>query len=266
MDSMRSLNTSLPSASSPRSRVQPSEKLLQAFKEAALTVTNLYKTAASERTLTFEAGYQEALRDMLELLDKKTQDVQDGDGRAIRQWLTERYHGNLAATQSSSESEEEDDEENRARSSSPATHTKTAPTTSQPATRPEAIQVECAGPFKGDSDESCDTSTTAHPVHAVISVPQVDFSFRSSVQLPSPSDHDMDANGGHNTVQVNLMQRPTRSSTRHSARHSGRSSAAQGTLGTGAGMKRRGVWNDFFDISGMHGKDREGGGKRGRFT
>ena len=55
MDSMRSLNTSLPGATSTTAapttvkHQDPPEQLLTAFKAAALSVTNLYKSAAADQ-------------------------------------------------------------------------------------------------------------------------------------------------------------------------------------------------------------------------
>ncbi|RMZ90643.1 hypothetical protein DV736_g2130, partial [Chaetothyriales sp. CBS 134916] len=89
MDSMRSLNTSLPAAYS--SRPAPREQLLQAFKTAALSVTNLYKSAAADQQSSRTAGYQDALDDLLRMMDSENLGVQDGEGWRIRQWVTERY-------------------------------------------------------------------------------------------------------------------------------------------------------------------------------
>ncbi|RMZ85479.1 hypothetical protein DV737_g741, partial [Chaetothyriales sp. CBS 132003] len=89
MDSMRSLNTSLPAAYS--SRPAPREQLLQAFKTAALSVTNLYKSAAADQQSSRDAGYQDALDDLLRMMDSENLGVQDGEGWRIRQWVTERY-------------------------------------------------------------------------------------------------------------------------------------------------------------------------------
>ena len=76
---MRSLNTSLP-RTSPRRNQQPPEELLSAFKAAALSVTNLYKNAASEQARSRAAGYQDALDDLLSFLDKENLGLGDGEG------------------------------------------------------------------------------------------------------------------------------------------------------------------------------------------
>ena len=71
MDSMRSLNTSLPGASPPKQQTgESSEQLLAAFKSAALSVTTLYKTAAAKQSKARADGYQDALDELLTFLDK----------------------------------------------------------------------------------------------------------------------------------------------------------------------------------------------------
>ena len=110
MDSMRSLNTSLPSSTS---HVQPPEQLLQAFKAAALSVTNLYKSAVTDQAQAKQLGYQEAIEDLLHFLDRKHLGLGDGEGWQVRQWATERLDG----VPSHSESEDDD---KPARSASPA--------------------------------------------------------------------------------------------------------------------------------------------------
>ncbi|RAL65399.1 hypothetical protein DID88_000967 [Monilinia fructigena] len=68
MDSMRSLNTSLPGGKSPskQQNVEPPQQLLIAqFKAAALSVTNLYKTAAADQARARAEGYQDALDELL---------------------------------------------------------------------------------------------------------------------------------------------------------------------------------------------------------
>ena len=85
---MRSLNTSLP-----RSTSRPSELLLQQFKTAALSVTNLYKVSAQAESQAKEAGYQEAIEDLLHFLDRENLGLTDGEGWRVRQWATERSDG-----------------------------------------------------------------------------------------------------------------------------------------------------------------------------
>jgi len=111
MDSMRSLNKSLP-----KTRRQPD--VHQSFRTAALNVTNLYKSALADLDKARTDGYQEALDELLGFLDRENLGVGDGEGWRIRQWATERLDGALPR-QSSSDSDDEYLDEKRARSSSP---------------------------------------------------------------------------------------------------------------------------------------------------
>src|SRR5450432_3759901 len=91
MDSMRSLNTSLPGASPSKQQMpEPPEQLLSAFKAAALSVTKLYKTAAVDLARARSEGYQDALDELLAFLDKEDIGLTDGEGWRIRRWATER--------------------------------------------------------------------------------------------------------------------------------------------------------------------------------
>lgn len=117
MDSMRSLNRSLPSSST-AARPAPPEQLLQAFKQAALSVTNLYKSAATDHEAIRQVGYQDALDDLLKFLDRENLGLQDGEGWRVRQWATARYDGS-AHTQQSEDEDETADLEPTQRSTSP---------------------------------------------------------------------------------------------------------------------------------------------------
>ncbi|KAK4899509.1 hypothetical protein LTR27_003242 [Elasticomyces elasticus] len=87
MDSMRNLSTSLPSSS--RRRLDQPE-LLMDFKAAALSVTNLYKSAVSVQAKARAIGYQDALDDLLGFLDKEEMGLMDGEGWRVRRWATQR--------------------------------------------------------------------------------------------------------------------------------------------------------------------------------
>lgn len=284
MDSMRSLNTSLPRAS-PRRRPtgqQPPEELLSAFKAAALSVTNLYKTAASDQVRARAAGYQDALDDLLILLDKENLGLGDGEGWRVRQWATERLDGSVPAR---GESEDEEDvvEEEKARSSSPETSRK-APqpdlhTTDQPIQHAEAETSPAAAPVPQPA-----VHEDSRRQHAEFAVPQSGaFTFRSSHAYPTNHDREVDmdnasvgsetnadstnVDAGSAPVRVEVVPRQPRN------RHYGRSSNNRSSnnnnnsLGSASGAKRKPPFGDFFDISGLSfdGKDSSGrGGKRGR--
>lgn len=292
MDNLRSLNTSLPSTSSPRRQPsQPPELLLQQFKDAALNVTNLYKTAAAQHQSRYNEGYQDALEELLNFLDSKNLGLQDGEGWSVRQWATERFNGTTAAaTTSTSESDEEAEAENRARSSSPVIQRKASreqlqtPTHHAQAT-PAAATTTISPPHSRSESAPpvAPTVTEQAPreqAHTCMIPPQAEFTFQSSHQYPSVHDIDMDNSDSEgigspagSTLHVNI-HRP-----RHNSRHSNRNnrssnnttnnnrSSSNTSLGPGAGMKRRQPTADFFDLGGFNGKDHTGGGgKRSRFT
>ncbi|KIW01060.1 uncharacterized protein PV09_07574 [Verruconis gallopava] len=275
MDSMRSLNTSLPHASSPRKqRSQPPEHLLAQFKQAALSVTNLYKAAASEHDKAYHEGYQDALEELLSFLDKENLGLQDGEGWRVRQWATERFEGTSAATAANgSESDDEHEEEK-------TTQPETSPTLGRKATpelqptleatlnpSPAHTRSESAPPITAAPTVEPPTQRDNTNIVQTYSVPQAEFTFQSNHPLPTVHDIDMDASTDNNgTVHINVVPRSTRNA-RQNARSLNRTGSS---LGPGAGMKRRLPNFDFFDLGGFNGKDGfggpGGGGKRGRFT
>ncbi len=292
MDSMRSLNTSLPASSSKSQRVQPPEQLLQAFKTAALSVTNLYKTAATGQTQARESGYQDALDDLLIFLDKENLGLGDGEGWKVRTWATERLEGR-AQGQSPGDSDDDGKGEvdTRARSSSPAIPRKQSRDVLQP-----RQDTRSASPIR---TESAPPTVAAIPV--ITSPPSTNilpkaetFTFRSAYPYPSQQDTVMDSSDPElsslpphtspqdahaqtappstPSVRVEVVPRHMRSGGRHgshSNKGSNRSTPTVSALGTGAGYKRRIPFGEFFDI-GSFGTGKEGGtgggGKKGRFT
>ncbi|KAF2092103.1 hypothetical protein K490DRAFT_61547 [Saccharata proteae CBS 121410] len=286
MDSMRSLNTSLPATTSPRKRArQPPLQLLQAFKTAALQVTNLYKAAASDRERSHDEGYQDALEDMLNFLDNENLGVGDGEGWRVRQWVTERLQESPLGA-STSDEEEELEEEKRARSSSPVMQRRSSPVASP------AVQHLRAGEDHV-RPESAPPEAAAAPVQIDTTLPSIDFTFRAAQAMPAdtivPAHHDLDMDeseaqennnatsnntGTSPPVQINVFPRHLRSSTRNSnnmrnrRNHRSSSGSTNSSLGVGAGMKRQLPFDHFFDIGGVgNGKDEMGGGgKRSKFT
>lgn len=267
MDSMRSLNTSLPTTR--RSKQQVSQEVLQAFKQAALSVTNLYKTAASDQSRAHSEGYQDALEDLLGFLDKENLGLDDGEGWKVRQWATERLQGQAPANAGSDD--EDGEEEKRARSSSPTLQRKN----SQEALRSEPAK-RSSSPARADSAPPTQQPEQASASKHDTILPSGDFSFRSSHAYPTVHDIDMDSTDNSSSpinpttsapsMRVELIPRQTRQSTRHD-RHIQRTNSRSSTtpqstsLGPGAGSKRRQPFNEFFDINffGGNGKDGFGG-------
>lgn len=278
MDSMRSLNTSLPGTSPPKQQVDNPEDLLSAFRAAALQVTKLYKTATSEQGRARNEGYQDALDELLGFLDKEDIGLTDGEGWRIRRWATERLDGRSSAPQNGESDEEVPD---RASSRSPAMSR-----TQQPAPRTQSIprSIRTASPEQ-QSEPNIPTHNIPPPIEeeeevvtpeiTTISVPsQSTFTFRAQQQYPQDAEmivSDLDSAdrslpqraGSTGTLSTSgrLANQSSRSSNRRVNNRGGNS------IGRGAGQKRKNNF-DFSDFFGIDlGKDRQGGGgKRGRFA
>ncbi|KAF1935004.1 hypothetical protein EJ02DRAFT_460742 [Clathrospora elynae] len=250
MDSMRSLNTSLP-----KTRRQPD--VHQSFRTAALNVTNLYKSALADLDRAHTDGYQEALDELLAFLDKENMGVGDGEGWRIRQWATERLDG---PKQAGSDSDEEYLDGKRARSSSPIMER--TPAMDEPRMLGPVAEIA----HRSDSApppvqmEATTTEADMSPIHHV-------FQFSASQAFPSDSTNE------NASIDVSAAARrafpgPRRPSNRSSSRSLQRS-AAQNLfqLGNGAGQKRR-LMNDFFNVDGPNDRrdGSSGGPKRGRMT
>lgn len=251
MDSMRSLNKSLP-----KTKRQPD--VHQSFKNAALQLTNLYKSALADVDRARSDGYQEALDDLLTFLDRGNLGVGDGEGWRIRQWATERLDGPRHAN--SDEDDENDMDDKRARSSSPIMER----TISPEATRTPDVHADAAQ--RSDSAppvqlEASVTEAETSPLHQV-------FQFSASQPYPSHVSAE-NAFGDFGAAARRAFPTPRRE--RHSNRSSSRNLQRTATqnlfqLGQGAGQKRR-MMDSFHPDSPNDRRDGAGGGpKRGRMT
>ena len=251
----------------------PPEQLIQSFKSAALSVTNLYKTAALDQTRARGAGYQDALDDLLTFLDQQNLGLDDGEGWKVRQWATERLDGSPPAHLGSDSDDDRGETAKRARSSSPVVQRTIAPDLER-ARQPS----RSASPVRAASAPMA-PPPTSQPQNNLPQNLEV-FSFRSA--HPYPHDIDMQvADTTSNTppqpeplpssaVRVEVVPRGSRTPHRgsnHPNRHGARSTASARSLGTGAGSKRRVPLLDYFDIGSLgDSKDgRETAGKRSRF-
>ncbi|CAO2653167.1 Nn.00g025780.m01.CDS01 [Neocucurbitaria sp. VM-36] len=251
MDSMRSLNTSLP-----KTRRQPD--VHQSFRTAALNVTNLYKSALADLDRARNDGYQEALDELLGFLDKENIGVGDGEGWRIRQWATERLDGALPK-QLSSDSDDEYLDEKRARSSSPIMDRSLSHEgTRTPDPVVEAQRSDSAPPPVHMEATTTEADTT--PLHHV-------FEFSAPQSYPSGVAND-NAVTDVSAAARRAFPTPRRSLNRSASRNLQRS-AAQNLfqLGNGAGQKRR-LMQDFFNIDGVNDRrdGSSGGSKRGRMS
>lgn len=272
MDSMRHLSSSLPTT---RRRNEQTHQLLSDFKAAALSVTNLYKTAAAENTRAREAGYQDALDDLLAFLDKENLGLMDGEGWRVRRWATERLDDGPKA------SEDEDDggkeEVADTRSSSPEAQRKPMgnPTSSDLVEEEQQRRASEPPQHAPQPQHQNHAPTQAAPATSTPAPALEDFSFRSAQAYPTNHNREdgqtMDVDpASNNTVRVAPKASSRSRHTRN--RDSNRTSTGPTfnfNLGSGAGSKRKMPYPDFFDISGLNpdGNDtnrKDGGGRGGK--
>ncbi|KAI9784283.1 MAG: hypothetical protein M1839_002344 [Geoglossum umbratile] len=295
MDSMRSLNTSLPASSPPK---QAPGHLLQAFRSAALSVTTLYKLSAAEADRSRKEGYQEALDDLLQFLDRENLGLGDGEGWRVRQWATVGKAEGRDCTSGATASDSDDERaetQKRARSLSPLTqrngNLQEQPRSQQATRQPSPVRTGSAPPAVPTQQlsQQQQQASTARPDP---------FTFRSPITLPQYSDSDIELpdhdifsgpssqssndafqfqqQSNTPSLRVEVVPRTTRSSTRlatHNTRSmiNPRSSTSISALGAGAGFKRRLPFGEFFDLGSFENnrKDGFGGGngtKRGRLS
>jgi len=248
------------------------EQLLQAFKTAALSVTNLYKSAAQDHTRARSEGYQDALDDLLSFLDKEDIGLSDGEGWLIRKWATERLDGRETTIRAQ---ESDDEAEQTDRASSPVlqrnettshTSTRTASPSSTESSAPAPNPAQMPAPV---IPEPSQTTTITPPSAAT-------FNFNTPYTYPS-QDSEMDiaeselAERRESTITTHRSSNnSSRSRNRHNA-HSGRPvPRSVNSLRGVSGQKRKAInLEDYWNIDdlGPYGKDGfSGGGKRSRFS
>lgn len=278
MDSMRSLNTSLPGTSPSKQVNEPPEQILQAFKAAALSVTKLYQTAAADQGRARNEGYQDALDDLLAFLDKEDIGLSDGEGWRIRRWATERLDGRESQTvESEDEAAGDKAPADHDGGSSPEIHR------SHSATRlsSTARATRTASPARAESlaPPTTNTPPPSDSANTGTVAPQGAFTFRSTQQYPDsdvilsdvqndPSERRESHSSNPSTITITRPRANQRHGGSHSARQNSRTASS---LGRGAGQKRKitiGDVAEYFDFSNFgNGKDTfGGGGKRGRFV
>jgi len=264
---------------------RPPQDLLSAFRAAALSVTTLYKSAASLQAPARAEGYQDAIEDLLLFLDKEHIGLGDGEGWRIRQWATGKLDGQEINNNENEEEEEEqhqhqqqqqhhhhDDEEqveNNVSDQTPADQESTVEDLAISVELPPREPVELVKPTTAKPNES--TTFPSHPISQDV------FTFRSQHQYPTNHQRDVSMDGLSITDSMsnnnsNAFVKPdisTKSNRhRHQRTNNQRSShTSRGSLGTGAGSKRKIPFENFFDLGGVtfdsnHGSER--GGKRGR--
>lgn len=273
---MKSLNRSLPKASN-NTHTQPPEPLLQAFRTAALSVTNLYKISAADQSRSRHLGYQDALDHLLVFLDSENLGLGDGEGWRVRQWATERLDGTQPVHVASDSDDDRVEAIKRTRSTSPKIQRKPSQETletMQPSRSASPARVASAPP-----------ATTPQP-SGQTSRPEI-FSFRSALHYPQDVEMQPETPGPiislpdsvseglaslpTPAVRLEVLPRGSRTACRnvhYPNRHNTRSSNSTRPLGIGAGSKRKTAFGDFFDLGNLpDGKDNPGlTSKRGRFV
>ncbi|KAF1919201.1 hypothetical protein BDU57DRAFT_512149 [Ampelomyces quisqualis] len=268
MDSMRSLNKSLP-----KTKRQPD--VHQTFRTAALTVTNLYKSALADLERSRSDGYQEAIEELLGFLDKESIGAGTGDGWRIRQWAADRLEG-AQPKQPGSDSEEDELDDKRARSSSPImehsivledAHTcgSVVETAHRSDSAPPPAQTEAATVDDGDSSALNHVFQFSGPQSYPSSHNNNNHNSNNN-NNSSSNNNDATAVGDFTSAARRAFPSPRRTSNRPSSRNLQRS-AAQNLLqlGNGAGHKRR-IMHDFFNVDGFNDRrdGSSGGPKRGK--
>ncbi|KAM0335875.1 hypothetical protein ACHAQA_000925 [Verticillium albo-atrum] len=270
MDSMRSLNTSLPGSSGQKQTTQNDspEQLLDAFKAAALSVTKLYKTSAASQAKARLDGYQDCLDDLLAFLDKENLGVGDGEGWRVRKWATERLDGR----ESPSQTAESEDEAEKAETASSPELTRTASGNPLSTMREDTPHAQTG---------SAPPTASPAPVETThMTVPSQDtFTFQSSHPYPQDAylniaNLDLSDSRSHDSLPPHAASTTSAVPTNRAARlrHTGvgsRLSARSGNqLGRGAGSKRKINLGEIFDLGSL-GHDKNmfgGGGKRSRHS
>lgn len=260
---MRSLNTSLPRPRS-RSRNPNRPELIQAFKGAALAVTNLYKSAVANESRSRTRGYQSALEDLLSFLDAENLGLQDGEGWVIRQWATGRFEGERESEGVESEEERGDTEKEKGttKGSSPVRLERVkdeANTTEsvQLDRRPPEPVPEVVPETEPDAPKPPIFTFTANTTlirDVTMQTPDSDQQPPTEPATEPPISH-------HTPLRVELKTKPSRI---HKGRTSTRLSNRDPNL-VGS-TKRKLNFPDFFDISPDGGREGPGERKRGRFS
>ena len=239
MESMRSLDRSLPGSQ------EPSEELNSAFKAAAISTTTLYKKAILGQRLARQSGYQDALDDLLSFLDRRNLGLQDGEGWLVRQWATKLLDDRPTTTsnlthkddQHVSDSEEEKEVE-KDKSPTPPSREE-----SSPVLHPREIQTEPEKPAAAAAVS--DTTILNVPTAAA-------FTFQSAHVYPKDVEMQVIESTSKREVSPRTTRQRKLGKQRTSAGKSGGGGGGGGS-GNGGGSKRKLPFGEFFDISDLTG-------------
>src|SRR5699024_9868937 len=129
-----------------------------------------------------QAGYQEAIEDLLQFLDRENLGLGDGEGWSVRRWATERLDGSGVAAS------DDDDTDKRARSTTPTAVRKDSlvQEPSQQPAKPTSLPNEVsAAPQQQQQQptQSHEANTSDRPAL---------FTFTSGPSFPQPQEQDVD--------------------------------------------------------------------------
>jgi len=257
---------------------EPPEQLLSAFKAAALSVTQLYKTATADQGKARAEGYEDALYELLDFMDKEDIGLGDGEGWRIRRWATEKIDSRDSAQGDSDDETGGKQERGPDRGSSPEIHR------SQSAPRLSSTSriSRMASPTRATSPQPPPPATAIPTTVEQSHIAPPAFTFRAGDSLPRELDFnlaDVDMSDSTRTLHEGTVShgsnppititRPQRSGSRHNS-YSGRSIVRSGNPISRNSVQKRKTTHDygeFFDILSSGCKDGAGGGgKRGRFA
>lgn len=238
MDSMRSLNSSLPTSISRKYKPYPSASLHQAFKAAAFSVTQLYKAATVDEDAARSAGYQDAIDELLVFLDRENLGLGDGEGWRVRQWATERLTPEVYASESDAEDENEPRRKEKQSTDNTSESVNRDGEIVMATTPTDRLEDE---PLLGDVPPSDPTST--------IPARQSEMFLFTANTLPSSMDSTPNDRSNRLSRSVRLNLRPAL------RRQSRDRAASTGNLPSpihGSGTKRRSPsHSDVFDFAGF---------------
>ena len=288
---LSALHTTLPghspqhsSAEAAAAAVSPDALLLQAFKDAAKSVTLLYKNSVSANTTSRQEGYHEALSDVLEVLD--TEAAHNDPSFALvrlREWVIQQRRKRAPQREMSAESED-DVIRQREPQQQQQQQQQSDEYGNEEQNQQQGNQLEVPS-FRSDiHNRSPASSHEASPAPSAKSLPALAYHQPVAQTVPQGPNltgeididfvHDDSQNTNSTAPQSGIFQfnspataTPARVNNSTKQLFNGRQ-----PLGNGAGNKRKFHLGDFFDIGGINGlgngwnnNNNGGGGKRGRF-
>ncbi|KAI4149184.1 MAG: hypothetical protein LQ340_004755 [Diploschistes diacapsis] len=242
MDSMRSLNRSLPTSN------QPSEELLRAFKAAAVSVTTLYREAVSGQVQVRSSGYQDALDDLLAFLDQRHLGLGDGEGWLVRQWATGRLEDRPTNQATQDQQEQQEHQEHQAASESDDDKEQDKEKSPSPI-QPESSPLRQQPRLEAHKTEDPASQNPEPQRHAATVPTSASFAFESPHVYPKDLEMQTHDTATQSATRPEASPRTTRQSKKNNKQ--GHRAISARVLGSGGGSKRKFPYGEFFDISGI---------------